>query len=129
MWRPREENTLADSLANYALDNGNLSEAYDHGVRKMAEHMVRSCADGFVHASGWIWARFDGAARTEGSSGQGQASFGVAIDWIEQNDRTPIFREGFRVGITTAQMAELQGAARATQVLVSLFGRLSVLGL
>ena len=105
-----------------------MSEGNEEGIREMAESMVRACAEVFENTLGWVWARFDGAARVESQCGEGEASFGVAIDWVSTtSQRTPIFKEAHRIGIGNAQIAEIRGAARATEVLLSIFARLLVI--
>ena len=125
VWRPRAQNTLADALANRALDEGNILETFDAGFQEMVQDLVRGAAGGYTEDVGWFWARFDGAARVSDGSGEGESSFGLAIDWMRGQTRHPIFRESWRLGHGSAYRARLRGAARATNILLSIFTRLA----
>jgi hypothetical protein len=128
-WRPRAQNTLADSLANRALDVGNVLDIFHENFKEMVQSMVRGSMGGVGEDDcvGWLWARFDGAARVLEGSGEGESSFGVSIDWVRGQSRLPIFRESWRLGRGSAFRAELRGAARATHILLSIYTRLAAI--
>jgi hypothetical protein len=125
MWRPRDENCLADALANRALDYGNEQETFEPGLKAMLDALVSGAAGGFEECQGWLWARFDGASRVRGGVGVGEAAYGAAIDWVRKGERFPIFRESWRIGKDTAQAAEMRGAARSIRILLSILVRLA----
>ena len=125
VWRPRAYNALADALANQALDDGNRLDTFDEGIRAMLQDLVRGAAGGYEGQTGWLWARFDGAARVREHTGVGEAAYGVALDWVNGDTRAPILREQWRIGVSTAHCAEYRGAARATHILLSIVTRLA----